>query len=105
MYLNKDVATVIEKLPHKKSGTSNKALIGYLLDNCIICAPRFTPLLKKTLPHTALVRIRWPDKKHHIVLKAGDIWHDPIYDRPFAGTPPGREYLPGGIIVSFLELK
>lgn len=105
MYLEQPIEFVFKYLPNRKSGIKHKAMIAFLRECGVTCADHMTSAVGKRLPFMALVRIIWPDKKAHIVLKVGRTWHDPLLDAPFTGDlPASREWSGGGRVTSFLEL-
>lgn len=105
MYLGVSVETVLKDLPDRKRGTYSKEAINYLRRQGVRCADRLTSAHQRVLPKIALVRIVWPNKKGHLVLKVGESWFDPLLPAPFYGTlPPTREWSGGGRVASFLEL-
>lgn len=105
MYLEQSIDFIFKSLPNRKGGTKHKAMITFLRECGVTCADHMTSAVGKRLPRVALVRITWPNKKAHIVLKFGRTWHDPLLDAPFKGDlPASREWSGGGRVTSFLEL-
>lgn len=106
MLLGLPVDKVLEKLPHKNSGTRHKPMVEFLREHGVQCADRLTILRKREVPPLALVRIRWPNKKAHLVLKVRNAWHDPELPAPFTGRlPPDRSWANQGRVTSFLEIE
>ncbi len=107
MLLGIPVEEVMLSLPDKKSGTQHKAMIAYLHARGVSCASRLTSLYGKELPSLAFARIRLPDKQGgHLVLRAGDTWHDPALPTPFRGKlPADRHWGRGRYVTSFLDLS
>ena len=105
MVLDADVALMIDRLkPTPKGGTPHRKLIAVLRDHGVRCGERFMVARGKPLPHTAIVRVMWPEKRTgHVVLKHGRTWHDPQLPGPFTGDlPETREWANGGRVTSFL---
>lgn len=79
---------IAELRPTEKSGTPHKRMIRALANRGIRCGGAFVSVRGRPLPHTAIIRISYPDKKPgHVVLKDGRTWFDPALDAPFTGEP------------------
>ena len=105
MYLGVSLEEAMRAMPDKKTGTETKALIAFLRAHGVKCQGKLTSAHRRALPRVAIVRIVWPDKKGHFVLKHDRTWLDPAMPGPFAGVAPAdRKWSNGGRITSYLEL-
>lgn len=79
---------IAELHPTEKSGTRHALMIRALKRRGVRCGERFESLRGRPLPHTAIIRISYPDKRvGHVVVKHGRTWFDPALDAPFDGEP------------------
>lgn len=107
MVLNRPLERVLEELPHTmKVGTKHRALIKYLKHHGLRCSDRFLSAHTHALPSFCIVRVTWSKTRAHLIVKDGDIWHDPLFVEPFKPWLVMRDRQYGkGRVTSFVEIN
>lgn len=96
---------IAEVRPTQKRGTPHARIIGALRARGVLCADRFVSIRGKSLPLVGVVRILFPGKQGHVVVKNGNTWFDPLLKQSFTGMPPANRWGDDGSrITSFLEI-
>lgn len=80
--------------PGRKTGTRGAAIVRELRDRGIRCGDRFVSLRGRPFPRFAIVRIIYPNKRGHVVVKYERTWFDPGLEGPFDGDPPRGAVMP-----------
>lgn len=79
---------IAEMRPGPRRGTPHARIIRALRDRGVRCGDRFETVRGRPIPRFAIVRISYPDKRGHVVVKHERTWFDPMLDAPFRGDPP-----------------